>query len=101
MTAADGTELSVKLVRGNEPAWRSYREAGFHRFPEPESIEERSKGKSVVVTYQVEPPTGQWRESDRGTYTLELPAYQAADASGNYAAATRLGEFRVLVAGKR
>jgi hypothetical protein len=53
-------------------------------------------GRTVTASYRVRPPTGKWGDADRGVYTIELKAFQVADAKGNYAPELVLGQFHVL-----
>lgn len=67
---------------------------GFHQFPELASVEPSAGG--FTATYRVRPAAGQWRPVDRGTYIVEMMAFQVADAKGHHVPAGVLGEFRVL-----
>lgn len=53
-------------------------------------------GRTVTANYRVKPLTGKWNDADKGVYTIDLKAFQVADAKGNYAPETVLGRFNVL-----
>lgn len=68
---------------------------GFHQFPEPISVKP-GKGKTLVASYSISPPSGKWRMADQGEYTIETNAFQVADTKGNFAAESVLGRLQVL-----
>jgi len=68
---------------------------GFHQFAELVSVEKTATGTNA--TYRTTPPTGKWREADRGVYRIELMAFQVADSKGNWAAESVVGRFEILV----
>ncbi|MBL8799229.1 MAG: Ig-like domain-containing protein [Planctomycetia bacterium] len=68
---------------------------GFSQFPELVG-QPVGAGRTVTASYRVKPITGTWGEADRGLYSVELKAYQVADAKGQYAPETVLGGFHVL-----
>ncbi len=55
-------------------------------------------GITRVATYQFTPPSGSWRISANGTYTIQLQDKQVGDTLGNLAPATQLGQFSVSIA---
>jgi len=52
-----------------------------------------SSGNSQTVTYRITAPGGAWDSADNGSYSVALQANQVSDTSGNFAAATNLGNF--------
>jgi hypothetical protein len=72
---------------------------GFSQFPELVGIQPSNRG--VVASYRVTPPSGRWREADRGTYTIEVKGFQVADSRGKYAPEAEVGRFQVLRATPR
>lgn len=69
---------------------------GFHQFPEPVDIQPSKTDRGTVVSYCVKPPMGEWRDADRGTYTIEVKGFQVADIKGNCAPESVLGRFHIL-----
>lgn len=55
-------------------------------------------GITRVATYQFTPPSGSWRSSANGTYTINLQDKQVGDTLGNLAPASQLGQFSVSIA---
>ena len=58
----------------------------------------RSDGRPITVTYSIIPPGKKWDYGENGVYTIQLLKNQVKDASGNLAAAKKLGTFQVKVA---
>jgi hypothetical protein len=71
---------------------------GFQQFPVPVAVQPARAGRGCVASYRVMPPAGNWREADRGTYTIEVKGFQVADVRGNCAPEALLGRFHVLQA---
>jgi hypothetical protein len=69
---------------------------GFQQFPALVAAWPTGKGRGVTASYRVLPPAGKWGKSDRGTYTIEIKAFQVADTQGNHVPEGVLGRFHVL-----
>jgi hypothetical protein len=54
-------------------------------------------GREVTATFRLAAPEGKWRKADQGTYTIEVKAFQVADAKENHVPEGVLGRVRVLV----
>ncbi len=50
-----------------------------------------------MVTYKITAPGGTWNATDTGTYTIGLADHQVSDLSGNFIAASTLGQFSVSI----
>jgi len=59
------------------------------------SVDNSLNGSPRTVTYQINPPDGQWDFADNGTYSVLLQSNQVADSSGNFMPASTLGTFSV------
>lgn len=99
----DSLELQVKPKAKAKAAGRLRQGAvrvvgpnGFHQFPELDSVQPAERGSGFTATYRVTPQAGEWREADRGLYTIWMNAFQVADAKGNYVPEGVLGRFQVL-----
>jgi hypothetical protein len=68
----------------------------FHQFADLVSAEPTDNGRQVTASYRVTPPTGKWREADRGTYVIEMKAFRVANKQGNFVPEAVLGRFYVL-----
>jgi hypothetical protein len=68
---------------------------GYDRLAPLVAMQTTSTGWSV--RYDALPPGGTWTSADNGRYRVQLIADQVADQSGNWAAATILGELSIAV----
>ena len=69
---------------------------GFQQFPALLAARPDRTGRQVTASYRVVPPAGKWQQADRGTYTIEVKAFQVADLKGNHVPDGVLGRFHVL-----
>jgi hypothetical protein len=69
---------------------------GFQQFPALVTAKASPAGRKVTASYRVVPPAGKWQKTDQGTYTIEIKAFQVADAKGNHVPEGVLGRFQVL-----
>lgn len=52
-------------------------------------------GTGFRVSYEVKPATGKWGDADRGSYRIELTAFQVTDKNGKHVPEGVLGQFKV------
>ena len=56
-----------------------------------------SNSSSVIATYRIPAPSGQWNSADNSIYTVKLVSRQVTDTAGRSAAAGILGTFVVNI----
>jgi PA14 domain/Glucose / Sorbosone dehydrogenase/Calx-beta domain len=59
------------------------------------SVDAASNGTPRTATYRINTPNSAWNFTNNGIYTITQQSNQVSDISGNFAAATNLGTFRV------
>jgi hypothetical protein len=60
-------------------------------------ISSSGSSTSRTVVYSIPAPSGGWKNTSNGTYTITLQSGQVADSAGNFAAGGTMGSFAVSI----
>jgi uncharacterized delta-60 repeat protein len=95
VTYGDNVAVNVASVNGNDILVTGPN--GYSQLATFLSASPSTNGNSIVATYQIVPPPGEWTPAANGTYTVTLQASQVGDIAGNAAAAGAIGTFSISV----
>ncbi len=90
--------IDVSTLIGNNDAVHVTGPGGIDLPATYVSIDDPTDGTPRTVTYSVAPPGGSWNNYDTGLYTVRIQPNQVADLDGNFAPATSIGRFQVIIA---
>ncbi len=66
---------------------------GFQQFPALR--DHKATGKKMLATYALAPPSQGWQAAPRGTYAIEVKAWQVHASEGRFVAEGKLGTFEL------
>ncbi len=69
----------------------------FSKFAVFLKVDAKSNGSPRTATYRIAPPTGGWKSTKNGTYTLSLQAKQVKTGAGGFFAAKALGHLLIHI----
>ena len=93
VTCSDETAMDIAMLDSSD-LWVTGPNS-FSQTAALVSVDNSLNGSPRTVTYQINPPDGQWDFADNGTYSVLLQSNQVADSSGNFMPASTLGTFSV------
>ena len=70
---------------------------GFSRLAKLVSVSGSADDDTLVATYSIAKSTGKWVRFDNGIYAISLQPKQISDNDDNFAAARKLGNFRINI----